>query len=169
MVQRFKVASFEAMDDVFLRQHTLVAPGIPVLLSTGMMTLEDVALQAAKVGHLGGVLHCVSAYPTPTQEAHLDSIYQMRRMLSPVPVGFSDHTRSITTGGLAVAAGAQILEVHCRLEGTPLNNADYSSALGPNALKEYVDYARKVELMVGYGVKRVQPSEEPMLRFRVKP
>jgi sialic acid synthase SpsE len=168
LVKQFKIASFEARDTVFIRAHDRF-PGTPILLSTGMLDIHDVASAVAQVGNLGGVLHCVSAYPTPPRDVHLDAIYQLRRMLAPVPVGFSDHTRLRTTGGLAVAAGAEIIEVHARLEDTPSTNADYAVAHDPQSLAEYVQFIRHAEAMVGHGVKRLQECEQPMVPYQVRP
>lgn len=168
LVQSFKIASFEATDDAFIWAHERWG-SIPVIISTGMLDIDQALNQMGKVGNLGGVLHCVSCYPTPPEQVHLDSIYQLRRICAPIPVGLSDHTARVTTGGLAVAAGAQIVEVHARLDDTPETNADYASALTYKQLIEYVAFVRLVEVMAGHGRKRVQECEMPMLQFQIRP
>jgi sialic acid synthase SpsE len=166
LVNTFKIASFEATDDAFIQAHD-EWPQTPVFISTGMLDLRQTAEQIGKVCNLGGVFHCVSAYPTPPDQVHLDAISQLRGMVSPVPVGFSDHTRLRPTGGLAVAAGAQLIEVHARLEDTPTTNADYVVSHGPQSLVEYIAFVRQAEVMVGHGIKRPQPCEEEMAKFQV--
>lgn len=167
LVNRFKIASFEATDDTFIRAHN-EWPQTPVFISIGMLSMEKAAEQIGKVGNLGGVFHCVSAYPTPPEQANLDVISQLRNLLAPVPVGFSDHTRMRPTGGLAVAAGAELIEVHSRLDDTPTTNADYVAAHDPQSLAEYIAFVRQAEIMVGLPYKRLQECEQPMVRYQVR-
>ena len=167
LVKRFKIASFEATDKAFLEAHNAFIYR-PVILSTGMMTSNEVLKSFCVLSNVGAVLHCVSAYPTPVEEAHLDAIYQLRRIFAPLPVGFSDHTAQVTTGGLAVAAGAQILEVHYMAEGTPTSNPDRASALTVAKFIEYNNFARKVEKMMSYSPKGPRACEAPMMKFQVR-
>ena len=82
--------------------------------------------------------------------------------------GYSDHTHDVLTGALAIAAGARILEVHFRLNDTDPANPDYATALSPGQLKDYISLVRKAELMMGDGIKRPQPAEAEMMKYRVK-
>jgi sialic acid synthase SpsE len=166
-VKAFKVASYELTDHAFLRAHRRFS-GYPVMLSTGMATKEEIFRAVETAEYIGAIMHCVSCYPTPVDQANLGAIYGLRKWFSPIPIGFSDHTKKLTTGGLAVAAGAEILEVHYRLDDTPESNPDYAAALGPTGLREYVDYVYQVDRMMGtnWKVER-QPCEEPMLQHRV--
>jgi len=150
-VKRFKVASFESQDKEFMErvpEHAIVSLG---------MDGNPVRWPGATK-----YLHCVSAYPAPHGEINLWRIrawpYQ----------GLSDHTRHPWTGGLAVAAGAQIIEFHMRLHDTSVQNTDYLVSRDPEEAREYVANIRTAEIMMGTGEKRVQPSEEPMLKYRVK-
>lgn len=156
-VSRFKVASFEAMDNEFIGRHG--SYGKQVIVSTGMTDGEEfMEIYGPGVEDLQ-ILHCVSAYPTPLDQASLRCVVD----------GYSDHTADIHTGGLAVAAGAEILEVHFRLFETSVDNPDRPASLNPSQLKEYVSFVRKAELMLGDGVKRPQEAEKPMMKYRVKP
>lgn len=151
LVKRFKVASFEAEDERFLNQ----IPG-PVIISLGMNA------KALKwPGPTATYLHCVSAYPTPVGEIGLA---QLRKW--PFS-GLSDHTRHPWTGGLAVAAGASVIEFHMRLDDTSQKNADYAVARSHKEAWNYVANIRLAEIMLGDGSKQVMPSEQPMLRYRV--
>ena len=156
LVARFKIASFEA-EDAELRQ-AMQSHGKPIIVSTGMT-------RAGQGGGVGAdlVLHCVSAYPTPLEELNLACLR------APGCDGLSDHSRHPWTGALAVAAGAHLVEFHMRLEATDPANADYVVARSPAEAAEYVANLRLAERMLGDGVKRVMPSEAPMLRYRVAP
>ena len=157
-VKRFKVASFEAGDREFIEAHKVFDK--PIIVSTGMSREGD---QIGKTG-LGDIflLHCVSAYPCPVEQAGLATIRARAY------AGYSDHTHDVLTGALAVAAGARILEVHFRLDDTDPANPDYTTALSPGQLKDYISLVRKAELMLGDGIKRPQPCEAEMSKYRVK-
>jgi sialic acid synthase SpsE len=102
----------------------------------------------------------VSAYPTPIEDANLAAIRACNLD------GFSDHTRHILTGALAVAAGARILEVHFCLPDTRDDNPDRVVSHEPEALAEYVRLTRLAAVALGDGVKKIQPSERENARFR---
>ena len=153
-VKRFKVASFEAQDADFIAAHDKY--GKRIIISTGMT--ESSPRYYTDVDYL----HCVSAYPCPIEQANLGiadwGLY----------AGYSDHTHDVLTGALAVAAGARILEVHFRLDDTDPANPDYATALSPGQLKDYIALVRKAEIMLGNGIKRPQPCEAEMSKYRVK-
>lgn len=156
LVQRFKVASFEAGDREFVRAHGKYEKQI--LMSVGMTGENDFPWYPGVVTYL----HCVSAYPTPFEEANL-------RAIKPPLYGYSDHTHHVLTGAFAVCAGARILEVHFRLHTTDPVNPDYATALNPRELGEYITLVRQAETMLGDGIKRPQPAETEMMRYRVRP
>lgn len=149
-VQRFKVASFENQDHLFINAHRPY--GKPIIVSCGMG--GDPPYDTHR-------LICTSAYPAPVEEMNL------RRLHSGEYEGLSDHTTHPWTGALAVAAGAQIIEFHLRLNETSPANADYHVARPPRAAADYVANIRLAEAMMGDGLRRVAPSEGPMLRYRV--
>lgn len=157
-VQRFKIASFEAGDLAFIRAHEPYHK--PVIISTGMMDKRPV--------HTHGDmevwwLHCVSAYPTPWRDANLGVLR------SGEYDGYSDHTNYVHTGALAVAAGASIIEVHFRSPHTDANNPDYATSLDSDVLGRYIAWIRRAEIFLGDGIKRIQPSEAEMVKYRVQP
>lgn len=155
-VNRFKIASFEAADEVFLEAHR--AYGKPRIVSTGMMDSERVR---ALYGHGDHLLLCTSSYPTPVDQLNLAAIRRLQLD------GFSDHSARVDAGALAVMAGARILEVHIRDWDTSLKNPDYAVALNPAQFVQYVSYARLASVMLGDGFKRVMPCEAAMLPYRV--
>jgi N,N'-diacetyllegionaminate synthase len=150
-VDRFKISSFEADD----RQLgcTARATEKPVLISAGMN--HDGTVYGR------GRLHCVSAYPTPLDQANLSAIqaYSMD--------GYSDHTRHVIAGSQAVAYGATVVEAHYRLDACSPANPDYVVAFSPAEFAQYVRYVRDAEVMRGTGRKIIQPCEAPMLRYKV--
>lgn len=152
-VARFKIASFEADDLDFIAAH--VPYDKPILVSTGMSSETPHPYWKVKY------LHCVSAYPTPIDEANLAVLRD------PGFVGFSDHTADTLTGAFAVCASASILEVHFRLDDTDTANPDYVTALDPAELAQYVRYVRLAERLLGSPVKRIQPSEAAMVPYKV--
>ena len=170
-VKRFKVSSFEAFDTAFLNAH---APfDKPMIISVGMAGDPPFSFMTSTHGD-AEYLHCVSAYPTPISELNLAVIHRskfdpFRRVDHRWYAGLSDHTGCIETGGIAVAAGALILEVHMKLEDTDPANPDAGEfALLPESLTAYVTFVRQVETMLGDGVKRQMPSEAAMAKYRVR-
>ena len=161
-VHAFKVASFEACDRAFIRRHYLYDR--PVFISTGMCDESELAwlLSQRKRHPQVKLLHCVTAYPAPTNELNLAAIRQCGLD------GYSDHSGRPSTGALAVAAGARIIEVHFRSQDADPIHPDFPHSLDEGQLGEYIASIRDVEEMLGDGVKRVMPSEEPLLRFRVR-
>lgn len=163
-VKRFKIASFEAGDQEFLSSHAQY--GKQVIISTGMMSVgERKYVPGVLTQHF---LHCVSSYPTPLDQANLGVLGQIYEDGSRDYDGYSDHTKNVLTGALAVAAGAKIIEVHFRLDDTDPENPDYATALSPGQLKDYVSLIRQAEVMLGDGVKKPQPAEKAMMAYRVK-
>ena len=164
-VDRFKIASFESQDLHFVRAHQSFEK--ETIVSTGLCDeeafwrLQDVT-SVSRSWNLR-FLHCVSAYPAPISALNLRAIGRY------VLDGFSDHTTSLITGGLAVAAGAHILEKHLRLDDTDPANPDYDHSLPPMAFAEYVQNTRLAEAAMGDGRKTVAEAEAPWARYVVRP
>lgn len=156
-VRRFKIASFEANDTEFVRAH--VPYGKSIILSTGMNPTAQVAVPGLRQ------LHCVSAYPTPLDQANLAAI--RLEGYGEAYAGFSDHTHCVYAGAFAVCAGAEIVEVHIKDWTTAKTNPDAETALDPVQLEEYIRLIRLAERMLGDGQKRLMPCEEPMAQYRV--
>ena len=136
--------------------------GLPMLLSTGGAKLEEVedALSWIGTGELA-LLHCVSSYPTPDDEASLAGIRVLGDATG-VPVGYSDHTASTRTGGLAVTAGATILEKHLTWNQAA-DGPDHAASIDPDGFARYVAFARRSRRMLGEATKTVRPSEQEVV------
>jgi sialic acid synthase SpsE len=109
------------------------------------------------------ILHCVAAYPTPASQMNLSAI----KYPGLLRCGLSDHSGDLLTGALAVACGAEIIEVHFRLDETRKDNADFAHSHDPWSLGEYVAAIRKAELMLGDGVKKIEACERDIVKHRV--
>lgn len=151
-----KVPSGEITNLPFLRE--VAAAGLPVLLSTGMSTMEEVRRAA---GVLGGcdvtVLQCNTQYPTPYGDVNLLAMPAMGKELG-LPYGYSDHTPGIEVPLAAVALGATVIEKHFTLSRS-LPGPDHKASLEPGELRLMVEGIRHVEAALGSPVKDVSPSE----------
>jgi N-acetylneuraminate synthase/N,N'-diacetyllegionaminate synthase len=160
-VAAFKIASpdltnYLLLDDVGHR-------GRPVLLSTGLATLDEVAAAVERLRAAGTsdlvLLHCTSEYPAPAGEANVRAIPAMRERFG-VPVGFSDHTEGDEVALAAVALGAAVVEKHLTLDRA-LPGPDHRASAEPPELRRLVQAIRRVESSLGDGVKVPTPSELP--------
>lgn len=163
--EELKIASGELTNLPFLR--AVARLGVPLILSTGMASEAEVGVALAAVQDAPGVtlLHCVSAYPAPVDQANLRAIPAMARAFS-VPVGWSDHTLTDVTAIVAVALGASVLEKHITTDRS-LPGPDHAASLDPAQLAQYVDVVRAASASLGDGIKRRQPVEEevaPLVR-----
>jgi N,N'-diacetyllegionaminate synthase len=158
-VDLFKVPSGEVTNVPLLRH--IAAKGRPVLLSTGMCTLDEVAAAVATIRAAGdpplAILHCVSAYPAPAEDTNLKAMDTLRARFD-CPVGLSDHSLGIEIALAAVARGAALLEKHVTLDRT-LPGPDHRASLEPADFAALVRGVRAVESALGDGVKRPMPSE----------
>jgi N,N'-diacetyllegionaminate synthase len=155
----FKVPSGEVTNHPLVAH--VAAKGRPVLMSTGMSTLAEVA-EAVQVVRENGdpplaLLHCVTSYPAAAADCNLRAIAAMRTAFG-VPVGWSDHTEGLQVSLAAVAAGAKLLEKHFTLDrGLP--GPDHLASLEPSELTALVRAVREVEAALGDGVKWPASSE----------
>lgn len=165
-VRRIKMPSGELTHRALIAHAA--ATGLPLLVSTGMATLDEAreALQwiAAARGGLEGVtlLHCTSAYPASDEALNLRAIITMAQDLS-VPVGYSDHSLGIEAAFAAVALGATVIEKHLTLDRT-LPGPDHAASLEPAEFAQMLRGIRRVSAMLGDGVKAPRPEEQDAAR-----
>jgi N,N'-diacetyllegionaminate synthase len=108
------------------------------------------------------VLHCTSAYPAPDSALNLNAIRSMRRDLG-LPIGYSDHSLGSDAALAAVGLGATAIEKHLTLDRS-LPGPDHSASLEPEQFKQMVEAIRRVESMLGNGVKAPGPEEADTAR-----
>ena len=157
----FKLPSGEITNKRLLRH--VARKGRPMILSTGLSTLEEVA---RAVGWIRAVsqapltlLHCVTEYPAPPEQSNLRSLETMRRAFG-LPVGWSDHTPGVETAIAAAALGAAVVEKHLTLDRT-LPGPDHKASLEPGDFAAMVRGIRLTTAALGDGIKRPAPCEEP--------
>jgi N-acetylneuraminate synthase/N,N'-diacetyllegionaminate synthase len=150
----FKIASGEITNYPLL--HHVAGKGKPMILSTGMSTMEEVQDSLNVVSKAGNdkviLLHCVTEYPAPPEEVNLQAMLTMREACG-VPVGYSDHTLGIEIALAAVALGASVIEKHMTLS-RDMEGPDHRASLEPHEFKQMVRQIRNIEVAMGDGVKR---------------
>lgn len=157
----FKVASACLTDHALLRRHR--DTGRPLLLSTGMSTLEQIDDAVGEIGRESLVLmHCTSAYPSQADELNLRTIPKLEQRYD-VPVGYSGHEVGLSTTVAAVALGAVAVERHLTLDRA-MWGSDQAASVEPEGFARLVKYIRAVERALGDGNKRVYDSEMPAMR-----
>jgi N-acetylneuraminate synthase/N,N'-diacetyllegionaminate synthase len=135
--------------------------GRPLLLSTGMATLDEVAAAVADLRAHGDppliLLQCTSAYPADAEEANLGAMATLREAFG-VPVGYSDHTLGTSVAIAAAAMGAAVIEKHLTLDrGMP--GPDHAASLEPGDFAAMVSGVREAAAAVGDGIKAPRPGE----------
>ncbi len=157
--RRVKIPSGELTNAPMLSAYAKL--GLPVVLSTGMSTLDEVGEALAVLDNAGAslvtLLHCTSQYPAPPEALNLKAIATMRDRFAR-PVGYSDHSLGDHAAVTAVALGACVIEKHFTLDCS-LPGPDHKSSLEPAALATMIDRIRDVERMLGDGVKRPTVAE----------
>ena len=158
-----KVPSGELTDLPFLRK--MASTGIPVIISTGMATPEEIAA-ALKPFHKAGytsddiiLLHCTTQYPTPMHDVNLLAMNTVSGNFGH-PAGYSDHTLGIEVPIAAATLGAKIVEKHFTLDRN-MEGPDHKASLEPHELSAMVSAIRNIEQALGNGVKEVKESERP--------
>ncbi len=155
----YKIASACLTDDDLLARHRETRR--PLILSTGMSTLEEID---HAVGVLGTddlvLLHSTSTYPAKPEELNLQAIRTLKERYR-VPVGYSGHEVGLATSLAAVALGACMVERHITLDRA-LWGSDQAASVEPHGFARLVRDARAVELALGDGVKRVYERELPV-------
>jgi N-acetylneuraminate synthase len=157
----YKIASASLTDDNLLR-HTR-RKGKPIMLSTGMSTIEQVDHAVEVLGKDELVLlHTCSTYPSQYAELNLRVIPRLRERYG-VPVGYSGHETGLPSSVAAAAIGACVVERHITTDRS-LWGSDQAASLEPNGINRLVRDIRLIETSMGDGVKRVVPSEVPIMQ-----
>lgn len=157
----FKIPSGEITNYPYL--HQIAQFKKPILLSTGMATLEEI--QSALHIFLDAgisrdeiiVLHCSTEYPTPFPHVNLNAMKTLEDKLN-IRIGYSDHTLGIEVAIAAVALGAQVIEKHFTLDKN-MSGPDHKASLNAEELKSMIQAIRNIESSMGDGEKTPSPVE----------
>lgn len=165
-VPAYKIASFEIVDIPLIERAA--ATGKPLIVSTGMATLEEIedAVAAARGAGAAGIalLKCTSAYPAPVEDMNLSTIPDLEQRFG-VPVGLSDHTLGIAAAVTAVALGCCIVEKHLTLSRHDAG-PDSAFSLEPDEFRELVGAIRTAERALGAPQYGPSEAETAMRGFR---
>jgi N-acetylneuraminate synthase/N,N'-diacetyllegionaminate synthase len=159
-VLAYKIASGEITNFPLLEHIARKAK--PIILSTGMSTLQEIDEALKTIRAMGGeeivLLHCITSYPAKMEEANLKAMVSLKHIFG-LPTGLSDHTQGITASVAAAALGACVVEKHFTLNRN-LPGPDHKASLEPAALNDLVSAVRDVEKALGSGIKEPTKDEE---------
>ncbi|HEX5270818.1 MAG TPA: pseudaminic acid synthase [Gemmataceae bacterium] len=165
-VPAYKIASFEVVDLPLIEK--VARTGKPIILSTGMATLAEIAEAVAAVRRTGGtqlaLLKCTSAYPAAPEGMNLRTIPHLAAAFG-VPAGLSDHTLGIAVPVAAVALGACVVEKHFTLSRS-VPGPDSAFSLEPAEFRAMVDAVRAAERALGRVHYGLTADEEKCRVFR---
>lgn len=157
----YKVGSDDAVNMPFLRY--LARKGKPIILSTGMCTMEEVRKAVSTILEEGNeqlmLLHAITAYPTHPKDVNLLAMKAMIKEFDKIDIGYSDHTIGTTACICAAAMGAKIIEKHFTYDKNE-EGPDHILSADPIEMKEIVDKIRELEMMKGSGIKRPSDGEK---------
>ena len=168
-IPAYKVGSGERGNHDFLREIAKLKK--PMILSTGTHREEDIRSSLDAVNSMGkldiALLHCVTAYPVPFEQANLRIISRYLDLFEN-PIGYSDHTEGSTACLLAVAIGACIIEKHIAVDFDVPDAQDWRVSCGPRTFKEFVGRIRKAEKLMGSGEIERNICEDAALGWAIK-
>ncbi|MGB4595931.1 MAG: N-acetylneuraminate synthase family protein [Anaerolineaceae bacterium] len=149
-----------------LTDHELIraykATGKPLIVSTGMSTLDEIKDAMDILDEDNIVLcHTTSSYPCPPEELNLNMIPTLKQMYH-CPIGYSGHEVGLVPSVVAVALGACLVERHITLDRS-MWGSDQSASVEPQGVETLVKYIRVIEKSLGDGVKQVYDSEKSSL------
>lgn len=156
-----KIASASLTDHELLK--TCTEYGYPLILSTGMSTLEELDKAIDVVGRLNVhcIMHCTSTYPTKTEELNLNCIPMLKGKYPWAKIGFSNHHPGIIYMPIAVALGAEMIEFHQTVDRS-MYGSDQAASIESTGVFKAVSYMRNVSIALGDGVKKIYDSEVPI-------
>jgi len=154
-----KVASASLTDTALLTK--IAATKVPLILSTGMSTMDEIESAVALISKTNfGLAHATSTYPCQPTELNLRMIRTLESKFK-VPVGYSGHETGLATTIAAVALGATFIERHITLDRS-MWGTDHSASVEPTGLDRLVRDIRNTEAALGNGIKCVFDSELPV-------
>ncbi|MCZ2128053.1 MAG: N-acetylneuraminate synthase family protein [Anaerolineales bacterium] len=158
----YKVPSASLTDHGLLKR--VRATGKPLIISTGMSTMEQIHKGVQAVGEENLlIMHCTSAYPCEPEELNLKMIETLRKEFPNTPIGYSGHEVGLIPSTAAVALGACSVERHITLDRA-MWGSDQAASVEPGGFERLVKYIRVIEAGLGNGVKKVYESEKGSMK-----
>jgi len=158
----YKIPSASLTDLSLIRKAR--ATGKPIILSSGMSTMEQIhdGVRAAGEKDLA-LMHCTSTYPCEPEELNLKMVETLRREFPSLPIGYSGHEVGLVPTAVAVALGACMVERHLTLDRA-MWGSDQAASVEPAGFERLVKYIRVTEASLGDGVKKVYESEKGSMK-----
>lgn len=172
IIPAFKIASSDNTFYPLLERIALT--GKPIIMSTGLAEIDEIAKSIDLIETAWNnnncqsdlaLLHCITNYPVPPEEANLLSINLLKEKFNCI-VGYSDHTLGIDASIMAVALGARIVEKHFTIDHNYSGFRDHQLSANPTEMKELVGKIRLAEKFLGKGTKEIGESERKNLVVR---
>lgn len=162
----YKIASFDVVNHKLLSDISKTRK--TVIMSVGMANLDEIT-EAYNILRKGTdkivFLHCISAYPLKEEEANLAAVYTLQERFSDCVIGYSDHTDDIHVPLYAVAAGAQVIEKHYKIDEV-MDCVDAAVSITEAQTRQLVVVMRKLEKKFGDGKMGVRSAEKGTTIFR---
>lgn len=163
-----KIASMELNNLPYLRQ--LARLGVPLVLSTGMGTLDEVKSAVSTIREEGLedliVLHCTSVYPADPALIRLHNIPGLRAEFPTLPIGYSDHSEGIEIACASIALGACLVEKHFTLDKSRIG-MDNQMATEPDEMRSMIAACHRVHESLG-GSGRILSKEERDMSLKMR-
>lgn len=157
----YKIASASLTDDNLLKH--VRSKGKPVILSTGMSTVEQIRHAVEVLGEDDLILlHCTSTYPGADEELNLKVIPWLKEQFS-CPIGYSGHEVGVYSSLVAVVLGANVVERHITLDRA-MWGSDQAASLESQGIQRLTRDIRRLPVWFGDGKKRVFESEVPIMK-----
>lgn len=160
-VKALKIGSDDFVNIPLIRRYT--KENVPLLLSCGMATEDEIDLSLKNAGLFNGkemcLFLCTSQYPTPPKDVNILKLKSLRDKYPNLVLGLSDHTAGTTAAKMAVALGATIFEKHFTLDHD-LPGPDHWFSETPDTLKEWAEGIREAFTMLGNS--ELKPTEVEM-------
>lgn len=169
LLDKFKVPAFKFgsgdLNNLPLLKYA-AGFGKPMILATGMATLEEVQEAIGVVKKAGNdqivALHCTTNYPCPLDEVNLLAMQTMMAKLD-VLVGYSDHTEGVQVSVMAAVMGACLIEKHFTLD-KKMSGPDHRASSDPEELRQVVKEIRNIQKITGSPIKKPNKSEIKMIK-----
>lgn len=163
-----KIASMELNNIPYLTELSNL--GVPLVLSTGMGTMEEIGLAVEAIRSAGNsqliILHCTSVYPASPNIIRLQNIATLRDAFAEYPIGYSDHSIGIEIPAASVALGACLVEKHFTLDSAKIG-MDNQMATEPEEMRSMIAACHRVYEAMG-GSERILSQEEQDQAFKMR-